>query len=196
MRLHDLERKVLLNPLRIPLQRIYEAPRLLRGLEGLRGRCLDIGTGQGAFTLSVLEATGCEEVVGVDIDPRLIALARTYVGGRGEGEKVHLALADATTLPFSDGSFDAVFITGVLHHIDDWRIVLEEAYRLLVPDGVLSLAELVTADLPDPVNRFLGHSSISISEMERALSSIGFHIRSIDPIVLGRFVMVRGRKGS
>ena len=194
MRLHDLERWVLLNPFRIPLQRIYEAPLLLGGLDLPGGRCLDIGTGKGDFNLSVLRSTNCEEVVGVDLDPELISLAHAHLRKRPEAKRIHLALADATALPFRDGSFDGIFLTGVLHHIPDWEKVLAEARRLLVPGGSLRLAEMVTEGLPRAVNRFLSHSDVSIAALEGALSVLGLQVDRVQPILRGRFVVVSARR--
>ena len=44
---------------------------------------------------------------------------------------------DATLLPFSDASFDAVFIFDVLGHIDGDNVVAEEIRRVLRPGGAL-----------------------------------------------------------
>jgi ubiquinone/menaquinone biosynthesis C-methylase UbiE len=158
------------------------------------GRCLDIGTGKGDFTLSVLRSTGCEEVVGVDLDPRLISLAHAHLRKRLEAERIHLAVADATALPFRDASFDAIFMTGVLHHIPDWEKVLAETHRLLVPGGSLRLAEMMTEALPGAVNRFLSHSDVSIAAIAGALSDLHLRVERIHPILRGRFVVVSARR--
>ncbi len=47
------------------------------------------------------------------------------------------AQADATALPFKNGTFDAVFIFDVLEHIDADTRVLEELHRVLRPMGRL-----------------------------------------------------------
>jgi ubiquinone/menaquinone biosynthesis C-methylase UbiE len=46
-------------------------------------------------------------------------------------------LADATRLPFADGSFRAVLLVHVLHLIPDWRQAMRELRRVLAPGGVV-----------------------------------------------------------
>lgn len=45
--------------------------------------------------------------------------------------------ADASTLPFAAGSFDAVLCSEVLEHIREPRLVLQQIERILKPGGVL-----------------------------------------------------------
>lgn len=54
--------------------------------------------------------------------------------------KVSFVCGDATRLPFSDTSFDAVTLFDVLEHIPDDRRALEEAWRLLRSGGFLLLS--------------------------------------------------------
>ena len=41
-----------------------------------------------------------------------------------------------TALPYEDGSFDAMFVFGILHHVPEWRAGFGS--RVLAPGGVLS----------------------------------------------------------
>lgn len=47
--------------------------------------------------------------------------------------------ADAAYIPFADASFDAVICSELLEHVFQPIQVVEEAYRVLRPDGVLLL---------------------------------------------------------
>ena len=97
---------------------------------------LDLGCGTGAMADSFRP----EGYVGVDINPRYISRART------KKSRYRFEVADARSLPFADGSFDAVLIGGVIHHLDDAsaRRVLEESRRVLAPGrGVLVMCEAV-----------------------------------------------------
>jgi len=51
-----------------------------------------------------------------------------------EGEGVAFQ-ADAEALPFADGSFDLVYLNGVLHHSPDTQRCVDEVYRVLKPGG-------------------------------------------------------------
>lgn len=51
-------------------------------------------------------------------------------------------LIDGRRLPFPDGSIRALLLTHVFHHIPDVRLFLQEAARVLVPGGVVSLVDV------------------------------------------------------
>src|SRR5919202_4219502 len=61
-------------------------------------RALDVGTGAGALALAL--APHVREVVGVDLVPELLELARERAAGRAN---VRFEQADATRLPYADG---------------------------------------------------------------------------------------------
>jgi SAM-dependent methyltransferase len=99
---------------------------------------LDLGCGTGAMAGHFRP----ESYVGVDPNPRYVARARATKS------RYRFEVADGRSLPFADGSFDAVLIAGVIHHLDDdsARSVLQETSRVLVPGrGVLVMIEAVPA---------------------------------------------------
>ncbi len=97
---------------------------------------LDLGCGTGTMAGSFRP----ESYVGVDVNARYIERARATKS------RYRFEVADGRSLPFADGSFDAVSITGVIHHLDDAsaRGLLQEGRRVLVPgSGVLVMSEPV-----------------------------------------------------
>ncbi len=54
---------------------------------------------------------------------------------------------DAVKLPFADGSVRALFLTQTFHHVPDVARFLEEADRVLVPGGVISMVEVAATPL-------------------------------------------------
>lgn len=95
-------------------------------------RMLEIGCGEGA-NLHHLRESGALRF-GVDFSRAKTAFAR-------RNTDAHTVTADAARLPFADGSFDAVLIRDVLHHVDQPAAVLREARRVLRKDGRLTLLE-------------------------------------------------------
>jgi SAM-dependent methyltransferase len=91
-------------------------------------RVLEVGCGTGCDLLQF--ARHGAQAVGVDITPEHLRLARERVGQLAEVRE-----ADATKLPFADGSFDYVYSHGVLHHIENPRQAVEEIFRVLKPGG-------------------------------------------------------------
>jgi SAM-dependent methyltransferase len=106
---------------------------LLDSLGDLRGRhVLELAFGTGHLAAEAL-ARGAT-VVGVDVAPAMVALARQRVPGASFNE------GDAEALPFKDGQFDAVICCfGLLHFAEPDR-ALREAARVLKPGGIVSFA--------------------------------------------------------
>ena len=109
-------------------------------------RVLDVGCGTG----NLLRTTGRKhpevELTGLDPDPK--ALARARRKARRAGVAVRLERGFAQELPFPDGSFDRVFSSLMLHHLDTGSkdALLAEVRRVLRPDGVLVLADAVVTE--------------------------------------------------
>lgn len=90
------------------------------------GPVLDIGAGTGILTEGLMRRRG--DVIGIDIAPKMIALAAARLPGR-------VVRADAGSLPFPDNTFAAAYAVWVLQHVEDMRLVFREAARVLVMGG-------------------------------------------------------------
>lgn len=114
-------------------------------LAGLRDghRVLDVGCGTGNLLRSVGKRHPKADLVGLDPDPK--ALARAGRKARRAGVTVRLDRGFAQELPYPDGSFDRVFSSLMLHHLDSVSkdALLAEVHRVLRPDGLLVLADAV-----------------------------------------------------
>ena len=110
-----------------------EATRQLVGLAAAEiagRRTLEVGAGTGRITLP-LRGEGVD-VTAVDLSGPM--LARLIAKDRERA--IPAARADATRLPFADGSFGAVVCVHVLHLIPDWMAAFDEVVRVLEPGGV------------------------------------------------------------
>jgi ubiquinone/menaquinone biosynthesis C-methylase UbiE len=95
----------------------------------VRGKkCLDVGCG-GGRNLVALKRLGAREIHGLDIDEKLVGLARERsVGG-------NVVVGDSIELPYADESFDFIICAGVAHHVRDPQKCLDEVYRVLRDGG-------------------------------------------------------------
>jgi ubiquinone/menaquinone biosynthesis C-methylase UbiE len=104
---------------------------------------LDIATGGGHTALALAPHVG--RVVASDITAPMLEAAREFVGGSGAAN-VEFELADAEDLPSAPCTFDLMTCRIAAHHFPDPARFLEEALRVLRPDGLFLLQDQVTPE--------------------------------------------------
>jgi adenosylhomocysteinase len=107
----------------------------------------DIGCGTGLLTLAL--AGVAETVEAVDASDRMVRLAREKLR-RARAANVTVRRASAETLPFDDGTLDAVFAFHLLRHLVRPADALTEFGRTLKPGGRDGLASPRFAARDDP----------------------------------------------
>lgn len=142
-RLNAVEMAMMQSPARAWSQRHVEMrmfKKLLAraGVDPTGGRILDAGCGSGLGLELIAEAFAPSRLVGFDLMPEQIERART----REVAARAELAVGDITAIDHPDGSFDAVFVFGILHHVPAWRQALRELARVLAPGGALLVEEI------------------------------------------------------
>ena len=102
---------------------------------------LDLGTGTGIVALQAAAAVvPGGRVVGIDLSPAMLALARTHAEESGLQAGTDFRLMDAENLEFADHSFDAAVSLFALLHFPDPSRALGEIFRVLRPGGTLVVA--------------------------------------------------------
>ena len=112
-------------------------------------RVVELACGSG--WLSRLAARCGPEVVGYDISPEMVEIARERAAAEGI-ENVRFEVGDFEELDLGR-SFDAVVVYDGLHHSAHPELVLRSAYRALRPGGRLLLSE------PNWAHRFQGRGA-------------------------------------
>lgn len=101
-------------------------------------RVLDLACGTGLIARLAAERVGpTGTVVGVDVAPDMIEVARSVPVP--EGTSVEWHEADAASLPLPDDSFDVVLCQMGLMFVEDKGAALSEIRRVLAPGGRLAL---------------------------------------------------------
>lgn len=98
------------------------------------GRILDVGCGDGNFSMLLKEVSQASEVYGIEISKEGVELASKA------GVKVFCLNIDSAAFPFEDEYFDAIFAGEVIEHLNNPDHLLEEIHRTLKPKGLLVLS--------------------------------------------------------
>jgi len=80
-------------------------------------------------------------VVGVDLSAEMLRFGREKLDRRGLTPRVTLQHADAETLPFAEGDFDAALVAFGVRNFEDLDAGLQEIARVLRPGGALVVLE-------------------------------------------------------
>ncbi len=199
-----------LLPLYDPLTRVLGGDRLKRPLveqaaltPGLRA--LDIGCGTGSLTLLLTKLHPAVEVVGLDPDPKALAIAKRKAQRTGLAIQLDQGFSDG--LPYPDASFDRVFSSLMFHHLksEEKAATLREVRRVLRPGGSLHLldfgpprsrlsrvlahvlhsAENLRDNFEDKILTFLGQAGFArheeVSHRATLVGSLSFY-RALAPV--------------
>ncbi len=113
------------------------------------GTVLEVGPGPGHLAVAIARRTPGVEVVGVDIDPAMVARARARAERAGLAARVRFEIAEVAEIPLPDESVDLAVSTFSLHHWLDPVSGLDEIHRVLRPGG-----RALILDLPRAWTRF------------------------------------------
>jgi SAM-dependent methyltransferase len=128
------------------------------------GHTLDIGCGDGG----ILEALTIHAVAvtGIDASEEAVALSRARVGS------AHILKADVQErLPFSDDSFDSVFMLDVIEHLEKPAAALREINRVLRVGGTLAIT---TPNANSPLRLFHGKKWFGLRDPHHLLFFTSF----------------------
>ena len=118
-----------------------EVAYLLEGSNIAGCSVLDIGCGLGAVDELLITRHGARAVLGVDVDPGLLAAMAQRIDRAGLGAQVTSLCVKPGPLPLAAGRFDVVFSKDAIVQIPDKAAVFADAYRLLRPGGTLIVSD-------------------------------------------------------
>lgn len=104
-------------------------------------RVLEFGVGTASLSILLKQIHRLPEVIGVDVDPEVLRIARQKI--EKSGVLMEVEQYDGSVLPFSDHSFDRVVTCLVLHHLNPQqkRQSLSEIRRVLKTNGSFHVAD-------------------------------------------------------
>ncbi|MEW5861765.1 MAG: methyltransferase domain-containing protein [Cyanobacteriota bacterium] len=116
-----------------------EANLLLESVPIQKGqKILDVATGTGLVAIPAAQKVGSEGyVIGIDMSPGMLHQARLKVEAASL-QNIELIEADAESINFNDGCFDAIFCCEAIVLFTDILASLQKWYRFLKPGGFVA----------------------------------------------------------
>ncbi len=153
-----------------------EKPRNLDALiPGYFTSILDIGCGTGYLTNQIFEKLNPQKIIGCDIAPNMIKVARENY------PNLEFIEANGENLLFEDGSFDLVISNAALQWMDINKALIE-IHRVLKPNGTLFFATFGAGTLKE-LKQLAPHSAHRlppILKIQTALKIAGLKISQLD----------------
>ncbi len=133
--LYDLVMQLTMHELTFK-RRLIEQMRLEKS-----HRVLDLGCGTATLTILIKKTYPEVEITGLDIDPKILNIARSKV--QKAGVDIKLDQGSAFELLYPDNSFDRVVSSLVIHHLthENKARTFREVFRVLKPGGEMHIAD-------------------------------------------------------
>ncbi|NLX12184.1 MAG: arsenite methyltransferase [Phycisphaerales bacterium] len=150
---------------------------------------VDLGCGGGMDVfLAAAQVGPTGKVIGIDMTPEMINLARKNAVGCGVPPNVEFHLANIDQLPLPDASVDCVISNCVINLAPNKPAVFAEAFRVLKPGGRLAASDIalkkpLPAGWADDLLAYVGciAGAILIEDYRRYLLEAGFsHVQIVD----------------
>ncbi len=169
------------------------------------GRALDIGCGNGALTIKLAQKHKKAEIIGIDYWGKTWEYSKNVCKRNavieGVSERVAFQKANAESLPFDDGYFDAVVSNFVFHMVGkakDKREVVREALRVVKKGGKFSfqdefLVKQLFGDIDDLIETIKSWGIRKVEFVQTRNADFIPRVLKL-PFILGTMGVIRGEK--
>ena len=105
------------------------------------GTVLDLGCGTGTMTTWIKQQHPKSRVIGLDLDPAILGMARTKA--KRAGVETEFIEASAADMPLPDDSVDRVVSSLFFHHLlpDQKLHVMREIFRIMPSNGEVHISD-------------------------------------------------------
>jgi glycosyltransferase involved in cell wall biosynthesis/SAM-dependent methyltransferase len=107
------------------------------------GKALSLGCGGGALERHALSMGICSSFDAYDISEGSVEAAREEARKAGFLDRINYAAADLNSITLEENSYDAVFASMAIHHLENLEGVYQELTEALKPGGLLVFNEFV-----------------------------------------------------
>jgi len=164
------------DKVRAPLADIWISKIIEYGKINENSKVLDVGCGTGRVSEAVSTSKNAK-IYSIDISAEMLKKGAV----KDKDRRILWILADAHRPPFMEDCFDCVYMTLVLHHLDDKALALQEIHRILKKDGNCVIMTISHSRLKRHViSNFPGVTAIdmrrfpSIPSLKSLMVKVGF----------------------
>ncbi len=131
---------------------------------------LDMGTGTALIPIELCKLLPkSTRIMAADASQPMLELARYRIEVEALTDRIQLLYGDCKKLPFENEFFDTVFSNTLIHHVPNPADILSEAWRVLRPNGLLFIRDLVRPCAEAQVEKLVSEHAANQSESGRQL---------------------------
>ena len=151
--------------------------KLIAFIPQKRGLILDVACGLGATSNYLQNYFDSRQIIATNISVEQMKI------GQRKYPEINFGAMDAVALAFPDAAFDSIICVEAAFHFDPRTAFIEEAFRVLKPNGQLVLSDILFLTLPGGRRRRLPveNSVKSLEQYEELYRQAGFsEVKVID----------------
>jgi ubiquinone/menaquinone biosynthesis C-methylase UbiE len=136
---------------------------------------LDVGTGTARIPIEIGRRRADLRITAVDLAGHMLQVAQRNVIREALTGQIKLEQVDAKALPYPAAAFDAVISNSIIHHIPNPRAVFREMARVLRPEGVLFIRDLLRPDDAATLDRLVDTYAGDANDHQRQMFRDSLH---------------------
>jgi len=119
------------------------------------GHFLDVGTGPAQIPILLAQHCPDIRITAIDLSTEMLKIAKRHVSEADLIDRITIEHVDAKALPYADNSFDGLISNSILHHVHDALRALQEMGRVVDPDGIVLIRDLIRPKTPADAQAFV-----------------------------------------
>ena len=133
------------------------------------GHFLDLGTGTARIPIILAKRVPNVQITAIDLSSNMLNIGQKHVNQAELTNRILLKKADAKNLPYTNQSFDGVFSNSIIHHIPDPSSVILEIKRVLKPQGLLYIQDLLRLESTMAIEKIVDTYAKDETQYQRKL---------------------------
>ena len=102
---------------------------------------LDLATGTADLAIAMAKRNPQAHIIGMDISEKMLEIGKAKVAQQNLESQIELRIGDAASLPFEEGTFDAVTVAFGVRNFENLSKGLAEISRVLKTNGQVCILE-------------------------------------------------------